>query len=264
MPVKPLEQYIKFTGKGKFDNVIKRATAIGAYITDEQTKAHRTCRLMQHHCFTHTMKHGAVFLQCCLITQPIMRELAKPNPDVDVFGDLGCGRYYREDGKLSFSYEYLNAAVANAMEERKIVFIIFDTMDYCVDEGNGANQYIAHSTTAIFIPRKGSYDCYYVNSHGRDLQRAMGYDVILSKRRFRTHHYKEPSDVVFMKGLCRHLQAYRSARGDADTTISYDGTARHTYLGADLQAGYHKRISSSFSFLRWCYVGLSYSQARVI
>ncbi len=264
MPVKPLEQYIKFTGKGKFDNVIKRAAAIGAYITDEQTKAHRTCRLMQHHCFTHTMKHGAVFLQCCLITQPIMRELAKPNPDLEVFDDLGCGRYYREDGKLSFSYEYLNAAVANAMEERKIVFIIFDTMDYCVDENNGANQYIAHSTTAVFIPRKASYDCFYVNSHGRDLQRAMGFDVICSKRRLRRHRYKKPADVIFMRGLCDHLQSYRALRGDGNETICYDGTARYTYLGADLQAGDNKGICFAFPFILWYYFGLYYSQARTI
>ena len=78
---------------------------------------------------------------------------------------------------------------------------MFSFEDYDVDTEDKVLESIAHSTTAILLPKKKHYDVYYVNPHGRDIKETLFFRVPVSRKRARVYHYKEPLDVVFMKNL---------------------------------------------------------------
>ena len=264
---KELPHFIKVNNRGKLSAVLKRATAIGAYHTSSNTYAHRALYFTQKQCFTPKMRRETVLLHSAVEMAEVMEALGRGEDPSKFYSELGCGSYSRHGKRLVHRYEYLNQNIVLAMLERRIIFIIFDFEDYGVEQINDKNEYVAHSTCAIFVPKQNEpsgYECYYINSHGQDMKHTDSFEVILSSKRVRTYNYEAIADVVFMKGYIKYLEKFSLKFVGEACRIGYDGSSGHTYLGTDLQAGDTHGLCFVYPLIIWYYFGKYYSATRSI
>lgn len=271
--VKGLGYFVKDQKRSKFASIIEKATEMGAYTMDTETYTQHVLRLVQQHCFSKKMRNDAILLHAIVEMRHIMPKLAKPDGDASTYyEDIGCGVYSGDRGALRHRYEYLNQNIVLAMVERRIIFVTFDIEDYGVEVADNKNEYVGHSTCAVFVPRTLNsgqneydwYDCYYINSHGQDMNRQCEFDVIVSNRRLRTYPFSESIDVVFMKGYIKYLHQYSKAYTGKVTPITYDGSPEHTYLGTDLQAGDGHGVCFAYPLILWYYFGRYFASTRTI
>ena len=55
------------------------------------------------------------------------------------------------------------------MKEKRILFVVFDFVDYGLDEDEDHNIYVGHTCCLIGMSNNNEYNFYYINSHGKDM-----------------------------------------------------------------------------------------------
>ena len=176
----------------------------------------------------------------------------------DFFDDLTTSRYTYEKNKFEFYEEIMINNILYLMAHKKIIFFQMGVPDYLVVESTKEKFYSAHGLCIIMIPRENSYDCYYINSHGHELNDNHYYEFIMSKRRSRTLKFTEPADVVFMKALVAHINT------KSDVPVNYDGTSKYTYRGTNLQAGDGHGVCFIYPLIVWYYFGKYYTKTQIL
>jgi len=166
-----------------------------------------------------------------------------------------CG-YYEKD---KFTERFLNDEIEKNILENKILFIVFDFLDYGLDDDiKTHNEYVPHTCSLLLIPNKEKYEAYYINSHGKDLQKYTSYDFKLSNKKKRTINYEHPVDLMFIGTFIKFMNKNHKVN------INYDYSEKHNYFGADYQSGDNYGICFIFPYLIWYYFGKYYNKSRYI
>ena len=256
---KPLDKYLHRGRRGTIDSALRKASQLGADNYALNSYTHKACRMMQRYAFTPAMRQNTQLLYTTLDLLDFMKGLESGDSSDELFDELHCGRYESKGDELHFREEYLNDNVHFLMEQKKIIFIQLILPEYCiVDTKKEGHSYVGHGTCIIMVPGKTDYDCYYINSHGRDLKDTHFFEFILSKKRKKKLKLSEPADVVFMKALTSYLSVF------SGIPIRYDGTPRYTYRGADLQAGDAHGVCFIYPLVIWYYFGQYYDRHHTI
>ena len=171
------------------------------------------------------------------------------------YESIMCGFYEKDEFKEGF----LNEEIEKYINEKKILFIIFDFIDYGVDDDIESHyEYVPHACSLLLIPNNDVYEAFYINSHGKDMKLYMDYDYILSNKKKRTISYENPVDVMFISTFINFMNK------NHNVNINYDVTDRHNYFGADYQSGDNYGICFIFPYLIWYYFGKYYNKSRTV
>ena len=174
-----------------------------------------------------------------------------------ILQSLTTSRYTYEN-KFEFHEEMMIENILYLMDNQKIIFFQMGVPDYLTSETPTKRVYDAHALCIIMIPREGSYDCFYINSHGHTIDTQDYYEFIMSKKRSRKIKLTEPADVVFMKALVAHINT------KGDIKVNYDGTSKYTYRGANLQAGDNHGVCFIYPLIIWYNFGKFYTKSQVL
>ena len=257
-----LEFYIQKskTQRYKINNIIKRSD--GAGLTDMNISQELYSKLLaiQQHCFPRELINNFELLECSILLDSIMTPLQKKQDPSEVFENSLSGSIKYNDRDKSYEYldTFLFEEMRVQMEKKKCIFIMFSFEDYDTDIVDKQVESIAHSTCAILLPKKRHYDCFYINPHGRDMKDTKYFKIPVSKRRERVYHYKEPLDVLFMKAFCYSFNKHETTK----YPIHYNGSARYTYYGVNLQSGDGYGMCYIFPFIIYYFVGKYLTRAR--
>jgi hypothetical protein len=175
----------------------------------------------------------------------------------DYFASLTTSRYTYKN-KFEFHEEMMIENILYLMDNQKIIFFQMGVPDYLISETPTKHVYDAHALCIIMIPRKDTYDCFYINSHGHTIDTQDYYEFIMSKKRSRKIKLTEPADVVFMKALVAHIN------NKSDIKVNYDGTSKYTYRGANLQAGDNHGVCFIYPLIIWYNFGKFYTKSQVL
>lgn len=171
------------------------------------------------------------------------------------YESIMCGFYEKDEFKEGF----LNELIEKYILKRQILFIVFDFLDYGLDDDiTTHNEYVPHVCLLIMIPNKEKYEAYYVNSHGKDLQMYDSFDFKLTKHKKRTIKYEHPVDLMFIGTFIKFMNKNHKV------DIVYDYSEKHNYFGADYQSGDNYGICFIFPYLIWYYFGKYYNKTRYI
>jgi hypothetical protein len=254
----PLQHYIDGYKRKKktISKVIARADGGGLMSCESGTKAHFATRMMQESEFPRGTRHNMVMIDCPLSIKTIMTTLQNKKLPIKLFREMLVGVVLFENNSYNYTDSFLFDEMSHAFKQQKYVFIAFGFKDYDVDNINGENEYCGHSTCALLVPNKTRYDCYYINTHGRDMKTTNYFKTIVTNNRCRVYHYKESLDTVFMKGLCDSFNQI------SDITIHYNNTYRYTYLGTNFQSGDNHGVCFIFPFIIFHYIGKYLTRSR--
>lgn len=240
----------------KLDNFLKRASQLRMNATTTNTKAHKLCNLARDKLFNKRLKK-MVILQCMMQMTDIIPTKSNCNISKEVLYDLGCGTYNKnEEGDYEYSYEYLFSNIQEATKNQQPVFIMFGMEQYCLIEGVKENFYSTHSTCLFLAPRKGYYDAYYINSHGRDMSDTTNFVRKVSRKRVKTVSFDRPWEFVFLRDLIKY---WNSLDG---VNIKWDRTPMHTYYDTDLQAGDYTGVCFAFPQMILHHMGEFYTKKK--
>jgi len=257
MSYKPLEDYLQ-GNQGTIESILKRITTTGTNSLLHNTYAHKAAVLIQQNEFTPSMKSDVSLLYFTADLVDFMHCLERREKLSGFFDDLTTSRYTYEKNKFEFHEEMMVENILYLMEHKKIIFFQMGVPDYLVAESTKKKFYCAHGLCIIMIPRKTSYDCYYINPHGNNIKTQNFYEFIMSKKRSRKIKFTEPADVVFMKALVAHINT------KSDVKVNYDGSSKHTYRGANLQAGDEHGVCFIYPLIVWYYFGRYYTKTQIL
>jgi hypothetical protein len=155
---------------------------------------------------------------------------------------------------------------------KKKIFIMFIFQEYCVVEGNDKRgkklEYSTHSTCLFMIPNetkevKNSYDAFYINSHGRDMEDTNIFKRIASRNRTKNVKFDIPAELL----LIENLTDYWNKQGDYDgekLNIYWDDTEKHTYFNSNLQSGDNYGVCFAFPQIVFHHFGEFYDKSQKI
>ena len=178
------------------------------------------------------------------------RRLLEHYDDILAAEFVGKNSYMRED--------FLDTILIRNMKQNRILFIVFDFVDYGLDEDEDKNIYVGHTCCLIGIPSKKGYNFYYINSHGKDMLYYNYYYYKLTDTKKRTIIYDNSTDVVFLMSYMKYLRA------KCDLTINYDESEKYNYYGADYQSGDHHGICFIYPYVIWYYFCKYYNNERFL
>ena len=170
------------------------------------------------------------------------------------YGDLLAAEFVGENSILS--EEFLDTILIKHMKEKRILFVVFDFVDYGLDEDEDYNIYVGHTCCLIGIPNNNEYNFYYINSHGKDMLYYNYYYYRLSNKKKRTIIYDKPTDVMFLTSYMKYLKE------KSELVIHYDESEKHNYYGADYQSGDHHGICFIYPYIIWYYFCKYYDCSR--
>ena len=254
---KQLEHYLHHGKKSTIDKSLKRLTSAGTNSLSHNSYAHKAAVLIQQSDFTKKMKNDVSLLYFSADLVDFMHCVERREGLNDYFASLTTSRYTYEN-KFEFHEEMMIENILYLMEHRKIIFFQMGVPDYLTSETTKKKVYNAHALCIIMIPRKDTYDCFYINSHGHTIDTQDYYEFIMSKKRSRKIKLSEPVDVVFMKALVAHIN------NKSDIKVNYDGTSKYTYRGANLQAGDNHGVCFIYPLIIWYNFGKFYTKSQVL
>ena len=257
MPHKQLAHYLQRKRKSTIDKSLKRLTSAGTNSLSHNSYAHKAAVLIQQSDFTKKMKNDVSLLYFSADLVDFMHCVERREGLNDYFANLTTSRYTYEN-KFEFHEEMMIENILYLMEHRKIIFFQMGVPDYLTSETTKKKVYNAHALCIIMIPRKDTYDCFYINSHGHTIDTQDYYEFIMSKKRSRKIKLSEPVDVVFMKALVAHIN------NKSDIKVNYDGTSKYTYRGANLQAGDNHGVCFIYPLIIWYNFGKFYTKSQVL
>ena len=261
--MKTLESYIDFSTKGRFAYYLKQAEKHEISLVNPEGYTHQACHLIKKHLFARSMREKLSLFQCELEINDIMPKISAKENMEEEFSDLFCGRYNYRYNKFEYLDYFLSSAIKEGMDKNKIIFIILDIIDYGVEPLNKKNAYVAHSVILLFIPEGKKYNCYYINSHGKDMVNAYTFEIIVSNRRTKKFNYSCPAEIRFIESYVAFLNKTESEDSKAIIPIQFDRTPQHIYYGVDLQAGDNHGVCFAYPFIIWYYFGKYYNTKRV-
>lgn len=252
---KYIERYNKIKHKTKIQNVIARADAGGMTDCESGTNAQFAMTFIKKQFFPQETQN-IVVIDCQLSLQKYMEVINQNKLPIEHFTSQLCGTIVEDNGDFSFADVFLLEEINAAMEQRKLIYIIFSIEDYDVDNIDGVNEYCAHCTSAILIPSRNNYDCYYINPHGRDMKETNYFKTIATNKRCRVFHYKQAMDTIFMAALCQSFQQLYGKN------IQYDCSYRYNYLGVNLQSGDNYGVCFVFTYIVFYNIGMYLTNKR--
>jgi len=179
---------------------------------------------------------------------------------LDYFTYLVCGFYEKNEKENSYDfYEmYLFDYLKECFNERKTIYLILDALNYGIEEENGKSEYVHHSLTVIFLPKKTRYYAYLINSHGLDTKNYTVYNRYKNIRKKNCEaigwEFHNNYDYVMMKDFVDIFQMYTKIK------IVYDKTSAHNYYGANLQNGDNYGVCCLFPAIFWYYFNKYYDK----
>ena len=253
----PLSKYIKLhkPNKTKMSKVIQRADSSGMMNIEENSKAHFMLRIIQANEFPRETTNICL-LDCQVILEPFMTSLHNKILPMELFKDHLAGIMNIENDNYIYEDTFLLEEIILAFREKKNIFVIFSFEDYDVDNIKGINEYCGHSTCALFTPNKHSYDCYYINPHGRDPTKY--YKTIISNKRCRIYNYKKSLEIVFMEAMVKTINMM------SDIKVKYNSSARYNYKGTNLQSADNYGTCFVFPYIIFHYIGKYLTRSRYI
>jgi len=250
-----LGHYLNRGKKGTIDEYLRQLSEIGTNSLSHATYAHKAAVLIQQNEFTKKMRDDVSLLYFAADLEEFMHCVERRDGLNDYFGELTTSRYTYE---FKFHEEMMIENILYLMYNQKIIFLQMGVPDYMTSETNNERVYNAHALCIIMLPRKGSYDCYYINSHGHKIDTQHHYEFIMSKKRTRKIKLKEPADVVFMKALVAHINK------KSEIKVNYDGTSKYTYRGTNLQAGDAHGVCFIYPLIIWYQFGKFYAKKQLL
>lgn len=252
----PLSHYIHRykPSKRKMWNIINQADRAGLMSIEPCSKAHFILRMIQEYGFSREMTKNMCLIDYQINLEMIITNLHNKKNPLDYFQDQIAGVVHLEKNNYIYKDTFILEEIENAFSEKKYIFIIFSFDDYDVDNIKGINEYCGHSTCALLTPNKHSYDCYYINPHGRDDTKY--YKKIITNTRCRVYYYKKALDIVFMEGLIHSINLI------SNTKIKYSDTYRYNYKGVNLQSGDCYGVCYAFPYIIYYYIGRYLTRPR--
>lgn len=252
---KYIERHNKMKHKIKIKNVISRAESGGMVSCESGTNAQFAMSFIKNQFFPQETKN-IVVIDCQISLQRYMNQIHQNKLPIEHFKNQLCGTITEKEDTYEFADVFLFEEINYAMNEQKPIYIVFSIEDYDVDNIDGVNEYSAHCTSALLIPGRHNYDCYYINPHGRDMKDTNYFKTIATNKRCRVFHYKQPMDTIFMEALC---QSFKQTHGKH---IQYDSSYRYNYLGANLQSGDNYGVCFVFTYIVFYNIGMYLTNMR--
>ena len=251
----PVTAFLK--DKRKLTDMFNHATSFGLVYGDCDSYSHHICQEMKTQFSPHYRKK-IVFLEATLIYADIINHM-----NGAPYQPIYIGESYRPTKNLpyiSFYYSTLFDCLDYMMTYKKIIFLSLSIDDYGADTfKDKKSKMIAHGTTAIFIPVDKHYKMFYINSHGQDMKDTNFYDFPLTRTRDKRITFNESIDTLIMKFLVS-----KQNRRENSIQIEFNGDAKDTYDGVNLQSGDGHGICFIFPFVIWYYFGNFYNKTREI
>ena len=175
------------------------------------------------------------------------------------FEKLKCGFYERN--KTTKTYDFYEWTLFETLKvefkKKKIVYLMFDALNYGIEEENKKKDYEHHSLVVIFIPLKKGYHAYLINSHGVDTKDYTTYErftSIYKRQKTINYDFHNNIDVVMMKDFIDFFKLSTKIK------IRYNKTENHNYHGANLQHGDNYGVCCLFPTIIWYYFNLYYKK----
>lgn len=259
MQCKPLESYSRRGINCTLNGALHGLSKTGANSTKHDSYAHKASVLMQQLEFTPSMKSSVSLLYMSVDLFYFMKEChGRETCETEFFNDLTTGRYSYKNKQFKYHEEMMVNNVLYLMEKKKIIFFQMGIPEYLVHDGKKKKEYAAHGVCVIMIPTKTNYQCYYINSHGQDLEDNDFFEFIMSRRRSKKKKLAEPADIVFMKSFVKYIN------NQSEAPMIYNESSRFTYKGANLQAGDGHGICFMYPLIIWHYFGKFYSKNQIL
>ena len=154
--------------------------------------------------------------------------------------DLLCVKYLSEE---FYSDQYLFYQLMREMNEKKIIFMFTDILEYFVGTHIKKKQTkfheLSHSVIYLFYPdskKENSYHIYYINPHGETIKTYSSYDIMFSTSRKKC--ITIPSEFkcadfymnhIFMLSFQKYIEKYKY-----NMNLTYTFTKHHNYLSTNL------------------------------
>lgn len=170
------------------------------------------------------------------------------------YEDVWCG-YYNEN--MEYTDEYLMTFLQKNMQSKETIFIYLDLQHYEVIDDVVTNCETKtashHSSCFIMIPNKdsGRYELFYFNPHGNGILKEHCYNYYVTRYRTVEIELNAPLDMFFMRIFVDSLNKQLEMCYAEWTYTEYTESARHNYLGANLQCCDDKGICYVFPFVLW-------------
>ena len=259
MSCKTLNTYYHRGINCTIDKALKGLSKRGANSMNHDSYAHKASVLMQEFEFTPSMKSSVSLLYMTVDLLYFMKECyGKDTFEMEFFNDLTTARYSYKNKQFKYHEEIMINNILYLMEKKKIIFFQLGIPEYLVCDGNKKKEYAAHGVCVIMIPNKTSYNCYYINSHGQDLEDNDFFEFILSRRRTKKKALPEPADIIFMKSFVKYINS------QGECIVKYNESSKFTYKGANLQAGDNHGICFIYPLIIWYYFGKYYSKNQIL
>jgi len=258
MSYKQLDHYLYRGRKSTIDKTVRRLASVGTNSLSHDSYAHKAAVLIQQNEFTKKMRDDVSLLYFSADLVDFMHCMERSEGLNDYFTSLTTSRYTYEKNAFEFHQEMMIENILYLIENQKIIFFQMGVPDYMTSQMPKKRVYDAHALCIIMIPSKSGYECFYINSHGHTIDTQDYYEFILSRKRSRKMKLSEPADVVFMKALVAHINL------KSDIKVKYDGTSKHTYRGANLQAGDNHGVCFIYPLIIWYYFGKYYTKSQVL
>lgn len=220
---------------------------------------HMACQEMKNFTLPRNLRKKIDVMEVTFNYSNIFRVISKGETLEPIHVEFG--EYTRKNARYYTYYSDLFGYLDDSFEKGNVVFMLCSIEDYGGEKQKGKKmEMIAHGTTAIFIPEKGGYNLYYINSHGQDMKKTTFYDYPISKYREKRYNYEESIDVLAMKLVAKTFNNRKGCK----IKINYKGNENDTYYGVNLQSGDGHGFCYIFPYVFWYYFSRFYSETRKI
>jgi len=259
------------SNKCRFANILKDIQKLNIDDPELNTESHMRCNFAKDNVFCKGMRDDLIILQVPISLSDILPENASSKFNNEKIGDLDCGRFMNIKG-YKFRYEYLSENIKYWVSMKKKIFIMFIFQEYCVVKGKDNRgkklEYSTHSTCLFMIPNesrevKNSYDAFYINSHGRDMQDTNIFKRIASRKRTYNINFYIPVELLLIENLIDYWNENGDYNGNK-LNIYWDDTEKHTYLNSNLQAGDNYGLCFAFPQIIFHHFGEFYDKSQKI
>lgn len=260
------------SNKCKISNILKEVQKLKIDAPELDTESHMRCNIARDKVFCKNMKDDLIILQVPISLESILPTKNENKISDEKIADLDCGRFDNSRKIYQFNNEYLSENIKYCVSMKKKIFIMFIFQEYCVVEGKDKRgkklEYSTHSTCLFMIPNetrevKNSYDAFYINSHGRDMEDTNIFKRIASRNRTKNVKFDIPAELL----LIENLTDYWNKQGDYDgeeLNIYWDDTEKHTYFNSNLQSGDNYGVCFAFPQIIFHHFGEFYDKSQKI
>lgn len=261
--MKSFEDCVDHSNNGKFDYYLKECDKLGLNSTESDSYLHRCLHMIRNRYFPNNFKRKITLVQSAINIERIMLNISQEKKVDSLIENLDCGIIKGKGLKFIYSFEYLIPNIIESIKNKKVLFILLDIFDYCITKDKKKkNKYEAHTMTLILTPDNNHYNCYFLNPHGRDMFDTLEYTYMLSSSREKTIKYKKPYEMVFINNFIKYINKSYTHKKNF-IPIIYDYSAKHNYLGVNLQTADVEGICFIFPIIIWYYFGKYYKLNRV-